>query len=137
MKQEHLFVYSSPRHFILESGWEGFYKTYTKAYAVEVKVLVSQSCPTLCNLTDCSQPGFWVCGILQARILEWVAIAFSRESSWPREWTQVSCIAGRFFTAWATREAYGETLKYAFSPIFCLQECEMCIFVINFCLELI
>ena len=43
--------------------------------------------------------------ILQARILEWVAILFSRESSWPREWTWVPCIAGRFFTVWATREA--------------------------------
>ena len=44
-------------------------------------------------------------GILQARILEWVAIPFSRESSLPRDWTQVSHIAGRFFTIWATREA--------------------------------
>ena len=43
--------------------------------------------------------------ILQARILEWVAILFSRQSSWPREWTWVPCIAGRFFTVWATREA--------------------------------
>ena len=44
-------------------------------------------------------------GILQARILEWVAIPFSRGSSWPRDGTQVSCIAGRFFTIWAIREA--------------------------------
>ena len=44
-------------------------------------------------------------GILQARILEWVAFPFSRGSSQPRDWTQVSCIAGRFFTIWATREA--------------------------------
>ena len=43
--------------------------------------------------------------ILQARILEWVAIPFSRGSSWPRDWTQVSRIAGGFFTIWATREA--------------------------------
>ena len=43
-------------------------------------------------------------GILQARILKWVAIVFSR-SSWPRDWTQVSCIAGRFFIVWASREA--------------------------------
>ena len=43
-------------------------------------------------------------GILQARILEWVAIPFSRESSWPRNWTQVSHIAGRFFTIWPTRK---------------------------------
>ena len=44
-------------------------------------------------------------GILQARILEWVAFPFSMGSSQPRDWTQVSCIAGRFFTSWATKEA--------------------------------
>ena len=47
---------------------------------------------------------WWVHGIPQARILEWVAIPFSRESSHPRDQTQVSCIAGRFLTSWATRE---------------------------------
>ena len=51
---------------------------------------------------DCSPPGSFVHGILQARILEWVAISFSRGSSWPRDRTQVSCTAGRFFTNWAT-----------------------------------
>ena len=69
------------------------------------KALGTQSCWTLCNCMDCGPPGFSVHGILQARILEWVAIPFSRESSWPRNWTWVSCIAGRFFTVWATREA--------------------------------
>ena len=54
-------------------------------------------------------PGSSLRGILQARILEWVAIAFSRRSSWPRGWTQVSCIAGRFFMVWATREAQTTT----------------------------
>ena len=49
---------------------------------------------------DCSSPGSSIHGILQARILEWVAISFSRGSSWPRDRTQVSCIAGRFFTDW-------------------------------------
>ena len=53
---------------------------------------------------DCSPPGSSVHGILQARILEWVAIQFSRGSSQLRDWTQVSSIAGRFFTIWATRE---------------------------------
>ena len=47
----------------------------------------------------------WLHGILQARILEWVAFPFSRGSSQPRDWTQVSRIAGRLFTSWATREA--------------------------------
>ena len=66
---------------------------------------VAQSCPTLCNPMDCSLPGFSVHGIFQARVLEWVAISFSRGSSWPRNRTQVSCIAGRRFTLWATRKA--------------------------------
>ena len=53
---------------------------------------------------DCSLPGFSVHGILQARILEWVAIPFSRGSSWSRNQTQVPFILGRFFTIWTTRE---------------------------------
>ena len=57
-----------------------------------------------CDPIDCSLPGSFVRGILQARLLEWVAISFSRGSFWPRNWTQVSCIAGRLFTDWATRE---------------------------------
>ena len=72
-----------------------------------VCVLVTQLCPTLCDPMDCSPPGSSVHGILQARILEWVAIPFSRGSSWPRDQTPVSYIAGRFFTIWATREAHG------------------------------
>ena len=54
---------------------------------------------------DCSPPGSSVHGILQARIPEWVAIPFSRGSSWRRDQTQVSHIAGRFFTIWDPREA--------------------------------
>ena len=50
-------------------------------------------CPTLCDTMDCSPTGFSVHGISQARILEWVAISFSRGSSWPRDWIQVSCIS--------------------------------------------
>ena len=49
-------------------------------------------------------PGSSLHGILQARTLEWVVIPFSRESSWPRNQIQVSCIGGRFFTVWVTRE---------------------------------
>ena len=66
----------------------------------KVKVLVTQLCLTLRPL-DCSPPGSCVRRILQARILQWVAIFSSRESSWPRNRTQVSCIVGRFFTVWA------------------------------------
>ena len=68
-----------------------------------VKVLVTQSC--LCDPMDCSPPGSSVHGIYQAGILEWVIISFSRGSSWPRDRTQVSHIADRFVSVWATREA--------------------------------
>ena len=71
---------------------------------IKVKVKVTQ-CSILCDLTD-----YTVHGILQARILEWVAFPFSRGSSQPRDWTQVSHIAGRFFTSWATKEAKAPTL---------------------------
>ena len=60
----------------------------------KVKVKVAQSCPTLCDPMD-----YAVHGILQARILEWVNVPFSRGSSQPRDQTQVSCIAGGFFTS--------------------------------------
>ena len=63
----------------------------------EVESEVAQSCPTLCDPMDCSPPGSSVHGILQARILEWGAISFSRGSSRPSDQTQVSCIAGRCF----------------------------------------
>ena len=57
-----------------------------------------------CDPMDCSLPGFSDYGILQARILEWIAISFSRGSSRLRNWTQLSCVAGRFFTDRAVRE---------------------------------
>ena len=73
---------------------------------------VAQSCPTLCDPMDCilpgsslHGPGSSLHGILQASVLEWVAISFSRGSSQPRDQTQVSCIPGRCFNLWATREA--------------------------------
>ena len=64
---------------------------------MKVKVSVTQSCLTLCDLTDCSLPGSSVHGILQARIFEHV-IPFWGGSSQPRDWTWVSCIGGKFFT---------------------------------------
>ena len=64
-----------------------------------------QSCLTLCEPMDCGLPGSSVHGILQARILEWGAILFSKGSSRPRDRTWVSCIAGTFFTIWAIRES--------------------------------
>ena len=68
---------------------------------IYVKLKVSQLCLTLCDPMD-----YTVHGILQARILEWVAFPFSRWSFQPRDQTQVSHIEGRFFTIWATREAH-------------------------------
>ena len=68
--------------------------------ASQVKVKVAQSCLTLYDPMD-----YIVHGILQARVLEWVAFCFSRQSSQPRDWTQVSHIAAGFFTSWTTREA--------------------------------
>ena len=65
---------------------------------------VAQLCLTLCDPVDCSLPCSSLRGILQARILEWVAISFSSRSSQPRDRTWVSCIASICFTNWATRE---------------------------------
>ena len=67
---------------------------------MESEVKVTQSCLTFCDPMDCVVPG-----ILQAKILAWVAFPFSGGSSQPRDQTLVSRIAGRFFTRWATREA--------------------------------
>ena len=73
---------------------------------------------TLCDPMDCSPPGSSVHGILQVRILEWVTIPFSRGSSWPRDRTWVSCIAGRFFTIWATRRLYSVMILTNKSALF-------------------
>ena len=67
--------------------------------------LVIQSCLTLHDPLDCSLPGSSVHGILQARTLEWVAISSPRRSFQPRDWTQVSCITGRFFTFWVIHKS--------------------------------
>ena len=68
-------------------------------------------CLTLCDPMDCSLPGSSVNGILQARILEWVAIPFSMGSSWLGDRTPVSLITGKFFTIWVTKVTNGETLE--------------------------
>ena len=85
--------------------------------------LVAQLCLTLCDPMDCSPPGSFVHGILQAWILEWDAISSSRGFSPPRDGAQVSYIAGGFFTVWAIREALNklgnfQKLNYAFPKIF-------------------
>ena len=78
--------------------------------------LVTQSCPTLCDSIDCSLPGSFVHGILLARTLEWAPISSSRGSFQPRDQIWVSCMAGRFFSVWATQyNMYMCTYKYIYT----------------------
>ena len=99
----------------LESSLKIRHEKAMKVISVEMRGEVkwkSESCSvmSLCDLTDCT-----VHGILQARILEWVAVPFSRGSSQSRDWTQVSHTAGEFFTSWMTREAQEYWSGYPFS----------------------
>ena len=81
-----------------------------------MKVLFAQSCLTFCNPMNCSPPGSSVHEILQARILEWVSILFSRGSSQLRDWTKISHIVGRYFTIWAQgSQRILEWVAYPFS----------------------
>ena len=81
-------------------------------FHLKVKSEVTQSCPTLCDPMDHSLSGSSVHGIFQARILEWVALSFPKRSFQPRVWTRVSCIVGRCFTVWATREVFHLTVFF-------------------------
>ena len=100
--------------FKLNSNWVEVISLTTLLYhifilSLKIKQVCAESlqlCLTLCNPIDCSPPVYSVHGILQARILEWVAIPFSMGTSQPRDETLVSCIAGRLFTIWATRDAH-------------------------------
>ena len=97
------YIYWSPNSWML-SAWDSL-QELIKEYKVKIrKVKVIQLCPPLCDSVDCSPPGSSVYGILQSGILEWVAISFSGGSSPPRDQICISCIAGGFFTVWATRE---------------------------------
>ena len=75
-------------------GWEPPATGYSDVRACSVANLYV----TLCHRMDCSHPGFSVHGVSQGRILEWVVVSCSMGSSWPRDWTCVSSLAGRFFT---------------------------------------
>ena len=88
----------------------------------------TQLCLTICDPVDCKIPGSAVHGIFQARVLEWVAISFSRGSSQPRDWTQVSRIADRHFTLWATREAIILLYKLL---IYCCSVAKSCLTLCN------
>ena len=93
---------SKRKHLVGGTDWTFLFPA---SEMVSKYMLVAQLCPTLCDPLNCSPPGSSVHEIFQARILKWVAFPFSKGSSQPRDWTQVSCTAGRFFTIWATREA--------------------------------
>ena len=80
-------------------------------------LLLIHLCSTLCHPIDCSTPGSPAPGISQARKLEWITILFSKGSSQSRDWTQVSCTVGRFFTNWATREVMAPSIQYMFSSV--------------------
>ena len=87
------------------SGWQEISPSFFTqvVFERESESEIAQSCPTV-QPHDYRLPGFSIHGIFQARILEWVAISFSRRSSQPRDQTQVSSIVSRCFTVWATRE---------------------------------
>ena len=100
-----IYVFGNTRPPFMSPKKHVYFYTYIKHIYLYV-CLVAQLCRTLYDPMDCSPPASFDHGILQARIQEWVAMPFSRGSSQPRDWIQVSIIAGRFFTLWATREAH-------------------------------
>ena len=90
-------------HISQEAGQVVWYSYLLKNFPQFIVIhTVTQSCPTLWGPTDCSPPDSSLHGILQARILEWVALPSFRGSSQTRGWTQVTGIADRFFTIWDT-----------------------------------
>ena len=94
-------------HLLCPLHWKMSFFFYHQCHlgSPKVKFKLLSHVGLFCDPKDCSLPGSSVHGIFQARILEWVAILFSRGSSQPRDRTRVSCTAGGFFTIWATREA--------------------------------
>ena len=108
--------------------WKRSFNTMVKGNKLELSFtrqetdscLVAKLCQTLCVPMDYNSPGSSVHGISQARILEWVAISFSRGSSWFRDWTWISCIGRRILYHWVIREAQEKSfcnLNSYFYPI--------------------
>ena len=95
--------------FSIRKGNLSFLKNESGLYVMSIySNIIAQLCPILCDPMDCRPAGSSIHGIPQARILEWVVISSSRVSSWPRDWTHVSCvscIAGELFTLWAIEKA--------------------------------
>ena len=102
-----LFFSTSPKTLVYEIWYGTSVQTSWAQHQVQdfLYVLVPRSCPTLCDLMDCSPPDSSIHGIFQARILEWGAISFSRGSPRPRDWIHLSRIAGRLVKVWATRNS--------------------------------
>ena len=93
-------------------GWQGIAFMEVRKHGRLSEWVKSLSRVRLCNPVDCSLPGFSIHGILQARILKWVTISFSRGSSRPRDGPRVSCIGSRCFNFWTTREAGFQTDRH-------------------------
>ena len=91
---------------------------------VKVKVIVFPSCMTFCDPVDHSSPGSSIHRIIKARIVEWVAIPFSRGSSWPRYWTWVSCVAGKFFTSEPSGKKDYFKLPFCSPDLHCYYDCQ-------------
>ena len=87
--------------------------------------LVAKLCPTLCDPLDCSPPGSSVQGILQARILEWVAIPSSKGSSWPRDQIHISCFGRRILYHWATWAAPSLSVQFSSVAQLCPNLCDL------------
>ena len=112
---------------VICQGEKTNFDTKEDDFLVKVKVLASQSSQTLkFDSMNCSSPGSYVHGILQARILEWAPIP-SPGGTQPRDQIQVSCIAGRFFTTWAT----SLKLRFSFIPTKIADSCydQVCMFM--------
>ena len=107
---------------------------YLLSGSLKVCCVCAQSHPTLSDPLDYSPPRSSVHGIFQARILEWVALPFSRGSSQPRDWTWVFCISGELFTHWTIREAQNFVdpcfIEYIYIFIYC------CLYWIRMCKSL-
>ena len=110
-----VFLSFSEFHIVGITKYEPFKHSFTELHEFissihfHVKLKVAQLYLTLCDPMD-----YTVHGNLQARILEWVAFPFSRGPSQPRDWIQVSCIAGGFFSSWATSSHFHNLIAYFF-----------------------
>ena len=101
LKPEEIDYFSYLAEWKVNQSQSSWWKSESEKWK-KVKMKSLGSCPTLCDHMDCSLPGSSIHSIFQARVLEWIAISFSRGSSQPRYQSQVSRIAGGCFTVWAT-----------------------------------